>query len=55
MATDSPFQQQLFQTLAEFQRTLYSVRTLSSLLTRRPGALISGRQKRVEIPVKEAQ
>lgn len=55
MATDSPFQQQLFQTLAEFQRTLYSVRTLSSLLTRQPGALISGRQKRVGIPVKEAQ
>jgi len=40
LAADSP----LFSTLAEFQRTLYSLRTLSGLLTRQPQALLTGRQ-----------
>ena len=40
LAADSP----LFSTLAEFQRTLYSLRTLTSLLTRQPQALLTGRQ-----------
>ena len=39
LAADSP----LLQTLAEFQRTLYSLRTLTGLLTRQPQALITGR------------
>lgn len=39
LAADSP----LLQTLAEFQRTLYSLRTLTGLLTRQPQALIAGR------------
>ena len=40
LAADSP----LFSTLAEFQRMLYSLRTLSGLLTRQPQALLTGRQ-----------
>ena len=40
LAADSP----LFNTLAEFQRTLYSLRTLTGLLTRQPQALLTGRQ-----------
>lgn len=40
LAADSP----LFSTLAEFQRTLYSLRTLTGLLTRQPQALLTGRQ-----------
>jgi paraquat-inducible protein B len=40
LAEDSP----LLQTLAEFQRTLYSLRTLTGLLTRQPQALLTGRQ-----------
>lgn len=40
LSADSP----LFNTLAEFQRTLYSLRTLSGLLTRQPQALLTGRQ-----------
>ncbi|PKE29520.1 mammalian cell entry protein [Rahnella sp. AA] len=39
LAEDSP----LLQTLAEFQRTLYSLRTLTGLLTRQPQAPITGR------------
>lgn len=39
LVTDSP----LLQTLAEFQRTLYSLRTLTGLLTRQPQALLTGR------------
>lgn len=40
LAADSP----LLQTLAEFERTLYSLRTLTGLLTRQPQALLTGRQ-----------
>lgn len=39
LVADSP----LLQTLAEFQRTLYSLRTLTGLLTRQPQALLTGR------------
>lgn len=39
LAEDSP----LLQTLAEFQRTLYSLRTLTGLLTRQPQAPLTGR------------
>lgn len=39
LVADSP----LLQTLAEFQRTLYSLRTLTGLLTHQPQALLTGR------------
>ncbi|MGC6388811.1 intermembrane transport protein PqiB [Ewingella sp. S1.OA.A_B6] len=39
LAADSP----LLQALAEFQRTLYSLRTLTGLLTRQPQAPLTGR------------
>lgn len=39
LVADSP----LLQMLAEFQRTLYSLRTLTGLLTRQPQALLTGR------------
>ncbi|GAB2933035.1 PqiB family protein [Hafnia psychrotolerans] len=41
LAADSP----LLQTLTELQRTLYSLRTLTGLLTRQPQALLTGRNE----------